>query len=120
MDGLPCSACAPGHARATPQAQRSDANGLQTARALQSRVLSFVSKTKESPTSSCFTISGLLPVLSSFGTYLWLSEFVMVCFLSLAFRICHGLVLFFFFFTFNFHFPSSLKPEVTHTLFIDK
>lgn len=45
-----------------------DANSLQTAQALQSRVLSFVSKTKESPTNSHFEISGLLPALSLFGT----------------------------------------------------
>lgn len=44
------------------------AQTLQRAQALQSRVSSIVSKTKESPTISCFLISGLSPVLSSFGT----------------------------------------------------
>lgn len=42
------------------------------------RVFSLVSNTKQSPTSSCFAISGLLPTLSSFGPIL-------------ALRICHGL-----------------------------
>lgn len=72
-DNLLHSTCVPGDPRLLVLGCRhshGDANGLQTAPALQSRGLSFVSKTKESPTSSRFAISSLLTALSSFGTYL--------------------------------------------------